>query len=221
MAGGTRGPKEAAARMNAMYRLQRHIYDLTRKPYLLGRDTVIRELAVPDEGSVLEIGCGTARNLICIARRYPRAHCYGMDVSDAMLATAQATIARAGLDARIHLAQADASGFDAALLFGRTGFDRIVISYALSMIPNWESVLRNCSGLLHPGGYLHVVDFGDFDELGPWRKGINAWLELFSVSPRKTLRESCGRIAAEFGGSCRFRQLYRGYVAIAELNAPA
>jgi S-adenosylmethionine-diacylgycerolhomoserine-N-methlytransferase len=219
--GGTRDPKEAAARMNAMYRLQRHIYDLTRKPYLLGRDVLIRELAVPVEGSVLEIGCGTARNLICIARRYPGANCHGIDVSDEMLATARANVMRAGLEANIHLAQVDASGIDPVALFGRTGFDRIVISYALSMIPEWENVLRNCSGLLYPGGRLHIVDFGDFDALGPCRKGISAWLELFSVSPRKTLGDDCRRIAAEFGGSCRFRQLYRGYVAIAELNVPS
>ncbi len=210
--------KDAAAKMDAMYRLQRHIYDLTRKPYLLGRDVLIGELAVPVDGSVLEIGCGTARNLICIARRYPGAHCYGVDVSEAMLATARLHVARAGLDKRIQLGQADATGFDPQSLFGRTGFDRVVISYALSMIPDWENVLQSCGALLAPGGRLHVVDFGDFNALGPARKPISAWLELFSVFPRKTLGQSCGRIAAGFGGSCRFRQLYRGYVAIAELK---
>src|ERR1700733_6746730 len=96
---------DSAARMDAIYRLQRHIYDLTRKPYLLGRDVLIRELAVPVEGSVLDIGCGPARNLVCIARRYPGANCYGIDVSDEMLATARANVLRTGLEVNIHLAQ--------------------------------------------------------------------------------------------------------------------
>ena len=51
-------------KMDDIYRVQRHFYDLTRKPYLLGRDVLIRELDIPDGGSVLEIGCGT-RAIFC------------------------------------------------------------------------------------------------------------------------------------------------------------
>jgi S-adenosylmethionine-diacylgycerolhomoserine-N-methlytransferase len=57
-----------AGRMDAIYRGQRHIYDLTRRYYLLGRDMLIRDLAPPAGGSVLEVGCGKARNLIAVAR---------------------------------------------------------------------------------------------------------------------------------------------------------
>ena len=71
--------------MDSIYRTQRHIYDLTRKYYLLGRDRLIRELAPPEDGCVLEVGCGTGRNLIKAARRYPRARFYGIDISEAML----------------------------------------------------------------------------------------------------------------------------------------
>ena len=39
--------------MDAIYRTQRHFYDLTRKYYLLGRDRLIRELAPPKGGTVL------------------------------------------------------------------------------------------------------------------------------------------------------------------------
>ena len=65
--------KAHGARMDAIYRGQRHIYDITRKYYLLGRDRVIDDLAPPPGGSVLEVGCGTARNLITAARRWPDA----------------------------------------------------------------------------------------------------------------------------------------------------
>ena len=81
--------------MDAIYRSQRHFYDLTRKYYLLGRDALIEGLAPPSGGSVLEAGCGTGRNLIVAARRWPDAHYYGVDISEAMLETARANVAKA------------------------------------------------------------------------------------------------------------------------------
>jgi S-adenosylmethionine-diacylgycerolhomoserine-N-methlytransferase len=208
------------AHMDAIYRVQRHFYDLTRKPYLLGRDVMIRGLAVPDGGTVLEIGCGTARNLLCITQLYPTARCFGVDVSSAMLETARASIARRGAEAQVQVALADATGFDPQSLFGVARFDRVVISYALSMIPEWDAALRSAANLLAPGGSLHVADFGDQHGLPRWfRKGLFAWLEMFSVSPRLDLAERANGIARTLGHDCRFRSLYRGYAALAELYA--
>ena len=87
----------AAQVMDRMYRYQRHIYDLTRKYYLLGRDRLIRRLNPRCGARILEIGCGTGRNLILAARKYPTARLYGIDVSNEMLASASHAIARAGL----------------------------------------------------------------------------------------------------------------------------
>ena len=70
--------------MDNVYRHQRHIYDLTRKYYLLGRDRMIAELDPPAGGSALELGCGTGRNLILAARRFPDTHFYGLDISAEM-----------------------------------------------------------------------------------------------------------------------------------------
>ena len=65
-----RRSEDAAGLMDRMYRFQRHIYDATRKFYLLGRDGLVDRLQPPMDGSVLEIGCGTGRNLIRIARAF-------------------------------------------------------------------------------------------------------------------------------------------------------
>ena len=62
---------DAAALMDDMYRRQRHIYDLSRKFYLLGRDEAIARLRPAPGDKVLEIGCGTGRNLIKLAQAYP------------------------------------------------------------------------------------------------------------------------------------------------------
>ena len=210
----------SAEKMDAMYRVQRHFYDLTRKPYLLGRDTLIQNLAVQDCGTVLEIGCGTARNLICIARAYPSARCFGADISAVMLKTARATIHRSGLDNHITVAQADATALNTKALFGIEHFDRVVISYALSMIPDWEGTLYSAMQLLSPDGALHIADFGDQAGLPKWfRSALWSWLKMFSVVPRLQLRDTANAMAATLGHEFRSRALYRGYVFLGEIRA--
>lgn len=208
--------------MDAMYRVQRHFYDLTRKHYLLGRDTLIRDLAVPDGGTVMEIGCGTARNLVRIARAYPQARCFGVDISAAMLKTARATIERNGLGARIRLAQGDATALNTDILFENRHFDRVVISYALSMIPDWESVLLQSMLLLKPDGAVHIADFGDQAGLPRWfRAALRSWLKKFSVVPRLDLGDRASDIAQPLGCQVTSRALYRGYAILAEIHAPS
>ena len=98
-----------AALMDGVYRYQRHVYDVTRKFYLLGRDHLIGKLQPPAGGSVLEIGCGTGRNLAAAAARYPCAQLYGIDISAEMLKSAGRTLARSGAMARTRLALGDAT----------------------------------------------------------------------------------------------------------------
>ena len=205
--------------MDAIYRTQRHFYDLTRKYYLLGRDRLIRHLSPPPGGNVLEIGCGTGRNLIVAARAWPDAHFFGIDISEAMLETARANVAKAGLSDRITLAQGDATAFDAQALFGRPAFDRIFQSYTLSMIPDWQGAIREAAAKLAPGGRLDIVDFGQQKGLPRlWRKFLFAWLAKFDVSPRATLREVVEGIAAAQGLEADFLPLRLDYVWVARLS---
>ena len=198
--------------MDSVYRRQRHIYDLSRKFYLLGRDGLIAGLTPPAGGAVLEIGCGTGRNLIAVGKAWPEARLYGVDISEAMLKTARKAVMKAGLADRVVLAQGDACAFDAGALFGRERFERVFISYARSMIPDWESALRQAAGCVAPGGRLEFVDFGQQDGLpGFWRRALFGWLARFHVSPRAGLGRAIGRVAADLGGFPHSRSLYRGY----------
>jgi S-adenosylmethionine-diacylgycerolhomoserine-N-methlytransferase len=58
-----------AAAMDRMYRFTRHVYDLTRRYYLLGRDRLLAQVPTSADTATLEVGCGTARNIIALARR--------------------------------------------------------------------------------------------------------------------------------------------------------
>jgi S-adenosylmethionine-diacylgycerolhomoserine-N-methlytransferase len=209
-----------AALMDGVYRYQRHIYDLTRKYYLLGRDRLIAELDVPEGGAVLELGCGTGRNLALIARAYPAARLFGLDISAGMLETAAAAIRRGNLADRVTLARGDACAFDAEGLFGRDGFDRVVISYSLSMIPPWRRTVVAAFDALAPGGSLHIVDFGGQERLPAWfRSALRAWLTRFHVTPRDSLREVLESECQRIGATLRYETLYRGYAvhAVARL----
>ncbi|MCG7507521.1 class I SAM-dependent methyltransferase [Mesorhizobium retamae] len=209
-------PANHAALMDGVYRWQRHVYDLTRKYYLLGRDKLISGLDIPAGGSVLELGCGTGRNLALTARRYPDARLYGLDISAEMLVSARAAIAREGIAGRTSLARADATDFDALALFGVAHFDRIFVSYSLSMIPGWEKTVAAGLAALAPGGSLHVVDFGQQERLPNWfRSLLSAWLRKFHVSPRESLREVLESESARSGASLSFERLYRGYAWLA------
>jgi len=206
----------ARVSMDRIYRHQRHVYDLTRKYYLLGRDRLIEELEPPADGRVLEIGCGTARNLIAAAHAWPQARLYGIDISAEMLATARRSIDRAGLGGRIRLARADATAFDPAPLFGVPSFSRIFFSYSLSMIPGWQDALIEAISWLAPEGELHIVDFGSQERLPVWfRAGLRQWLARFHVSPRDDLQDELEMLAGRAGSLVRFERPYGGYAQYA------
>nr|WP_232343400.1 class I SAM-dependent methyltransferase [Novosphingopyxis sp. YJ-S2-01] len=205
--------------MDAIYKVQRHIYDLTRKYYLLGRDRLIERLQPPRGGSVLEIACGTGRNLVAAARAYPDVHFFGLDISEEMLISARAAVSRAGLDHRVTLARADATAFDAQALFGVAKMDRAYISYALSMIPDWRAAIGQGVDVLSPDGCLHVVDFGQQERLPKlFRSGLHAWLARFHVAPRAELPELVDRYYRD-GHDVAFTRLYGGYAWAAEIAA--
>lgn len=204
------------ASMNRMYRRQRHIYDLTRKHYLLGRDDLIACLRPAPGDCVLEIGCGTGRNLIAAAQRYPHARFFGVDVSTEMLTTAIASITRADLSSRVCVAHADVTRSLPVELFAKDRFDRIFISYAFSMIPAWRTALDVALSHLAPHGELHVVDFGRQQHLPTWfRTVLRLWLASFHVKPCDQLEAELRLRAERAGAALIFKRPYRDYAQYA------
>lgn len=214
-------PVEATQRMNRMYRWQRHIYDGTRRRYLLGRDQMIADLRPETGASVLEIGCGTGRNLVLSAQLYPDARFFGIDVSTEMLTSAIAAISRAGLTSQVRVAHGEATAFDPKRSFGVCRFDHVMISYCLSMIPDWRGVLRAATVRLNPGGSLHVVDFGRQERLPAIvRALLRQWLAMFDVAPRDGLEHELSAMADSTGAKLKFARPFRGYAQYGVLAFP-
>lgn len=203
-----------AALMDRTYRNQRRIYDATRAYFLLGRDHLIAQLAPPAGARVLEIACGTGRNLDHIARRYPDCALYGLDISEEMLLSA-----RAKLGTRAALAHGDACDFDPRILFDVAEFDRIILSYSLSMIPDWPRALDQALDHLAEGGSLHLVDFGRQHRLPAFaRRGLNAWLARFHVTPRHDLQGTLHALAARRDLALKITDLHGSYAQHAILG---
>lgn len=211
---------EHAITMDRVYRYQRHIYDITRKYYLFGRDTMLKGLDVPEAGRVLEAGCGTGRNLLRAARSNPQGLFYGFDISSQMLASASSTARRSRQGDRIFITRGDAQSFAARHHFGLSrGFDRAYFSYTLSMVPDWQAAVRNTLAQLNDEGSLHIVDFGT---MRPWpafaRTAMSAWLAKFHVAACDNLFEGLSAIAGDTGYELDWRELGGGYASIAVLR---
>jgi len=174
-----------AVAMDRRYRFSRHIYDVTQRYVLLGRDKLLDKVVTGPATATLEVGCGTARNLVKLASRREPGRLYGLDASHEMLATAERSVRRAqgghpGGEG-IALRQGMAEDLDARRMFGCADrFDTIFFSYCLSMAPGWSDALRAALVNLRPGGVVLIVDFWDQQDLpSPFAVGLRRWLARY------------------------------------------
>jgi len=215
---------DQAAAMDSMYRFTRHIYDLTRRYYLLGRDRLLERVVTGPETATLEVGCGTARNLIKLAGRPVCGRLYGLDASHEMLETASRSVTRAGLprggNPPIVLRQGLAEQLDAGRMFGRDElFDTIFFSYCLSMVPTWPGALEAAVNNLKPGGRMLIVDFWDQAELpAVFAAGLKKWLSLFHVQYRPELHAAIAALGDAGNAEVQFESIHHRYAYLATVT---
>ena len=203
--------------MDRIYRIQRHFYDATRSFTLLGRNALINAMDIKNGDLVLEMGCGTARNLIRIARRHPGARLFGLDASEEMLATARRKVSRLGLDDRVRVVRCFAEDLDRRATFGIDDkFDKVFFSYSLSMMPKWQSALNAAFCNLATGGALYAVDFWDQASWPrPLRAAMVKWLSLFHVRYAPGMLDELMRQFEKAGLEMEIRSILSGYAFLA------
>jgi S-adenosylmethionine-diacylgycerolhomoserine-N-methlytransferase len=206
-------------KMDRMYGLQRHFYDFTRKYYLLGRDQLLRAMNVKAGDTVLEVGCGTGRNLVILAKRHPDARFFGLDASEAMLEMADAKIDTARLR-NITLANELADNFYYVNTFEMMDrFDKIFFSYSISMIPTWRESIDNALNNLKVGGELWIVDFYDQKDLPrTFRKMLQNWLKAFHVQFWNDLIPYLGTLETKGLVRLKVTPIHKRYAFIARLE---
>lgn len=159
------------------YRFHAAIYDMTRWSFLFGRDQIIRELKLQPGQSLLEIGCGTGKNLEKIKTLYPGTELYGIDLSEHMLQKASEKL-------RIYRDVELVHGTFGEHAFNRK-FDLVLCSYMLSMTGSeLENILQSITQHLHDGGQIAVADF--HHTRLPW---FELWMQKNHVSMSGNLTE--------------------------------
>lgn len=209
----------AFEKMDKMYRHQRYFYDFTRKYYLLGRDKLIAEMNVQDGENVLEIGCGTGRNLTILAKKYPNTNFFGLDASAAMLETSQKKIDKNNLS-NITLKKSLADDFTFAETFNLgKPFDTIYFSYSISMIPTWQKSIQNTLANLQNRRSFYIVDFYDQRDLPKWfQKILQSWLKQFHVKYPRELIPYLENLEKEKLGKLSVKSIYKSYSFIAKFQ---
>jgi S-adenosylmethionine-diacylgycerolhomoserine-N-methlytransferase len=152
------------------YRWHAAIYDATRWSFLFGRDQILRDIAMNGYSprKILEIGCGTGRNLEKLSAIFPSASLCGLDLSGAMLARARKRLGQS--NNRVEWREQAYSS-----PVSRQEYDLVLFSYSLSMFnPGWETAIRAAMDDLAPRGRIAVVDF-ESTSLGWFRRwmGVN------------------------------------------------
>lgn len=145
--------------MRRYYRWHAIIYNVTRWTFLLGRNRLLDRLPIVDtkEQTLLEVGCGTGRNLLRLASKHRRLRLLGVDVSSDMLARASRPSRK--YKRRIQLYERP---YPTDALDMKRPADFILFSYALSMFnPGWEEAISSAYEDLPAGGRIAVVDFHD------------------------------------------------------------
>lgn len=146
-----------ADKMQGYYRFHAKIYDMTRWTFLFGRQRLMDWLPYKsmDSPTIMEVGCGTGRNLEKLSHHFPKAQLMGVDVSAAMLDVADKKLRTA--PNFVVLKQKNYG--NEAIQFSKKP-DCILFSYCLTMVnPNWENLVLEAKNDLNQDGILAIVDF--------------------------------------------------------------
>jgi ubiquinone/menaquinone biosynthesis C-methylase UbiE len=158
---GVRVGKSDSVKLVALYRKRAKWYDRSALLlYFAGfrhwayRKRAIQCLDLNYGDTVVDLGCGTGLNFFLLRERVgARGRIIGVDLTDAMLDEAAARIA-ANRWSNVELVKSDV----AAYVFP-SAVDGILSTFALTLAPEFDEVIRNGVLVLQPGKRFVILDF--------------------------------------------------------------
>jgi ubiquinone/menaquinone biosynthesis C-methylase UbiE len=125
------------------------------------RPRAVERLNLKPGDRVLEVGCGTGRNLVFLSRAVgPDGRVYGVDISEGMLAKAQEACEKNGCT-NVRLIQSDAAEYELPELV-----DGAIFSLSYCTMRHRKLALRHAWKQLKSGGRLVMLD----------AKALSGWL---------------------------------------------
>jgi demethylmenaquinone methyltransferase/2-methoxy-6-polyprenyl-1,4-benzoquinol methylase len=200
------------------YDLTSHLYWLIGYPVDRYRHEGVGALRLRPGDTAVELGCGTGHNLPLIREAVgTEGRIIGVDLTDAMLAKARQRVARAGWH-NVELVRSDAAAF-----VWPPRVDGVISTYALTLVPEFDDVIRRAAEALGPGKRMVVVDLKAPQEWPRWLLGaVVALVRPFGVTLDLAERHPWESMHRHFG-SVEVREHYLGttYVAIGESDSSA
>lgn len=192
-----------------LYRRRAKRYDFTAQLYYLAgfrewayRKKAVDALALKAGDTVVELCCGTGLNFTLFEEAVGASgKIVGVDITDLMLSVAREQVRKNGWS-NVELVHCDTARF----LFPER-VDGIISTFALTLVPEYESVIRAGSDALAPGGRFVILDF----------KLPNSWLSRLAPVIGLTLRPFGGTLDLATRHPWKTLKKYFADVSVTEL----
>lgn len=163
---------------SALYRKRAKRYDSALWLYraagfrvLRYRRLAVHALALQKGDTVVDLACGTGLNLPLLREAVGEdGRVIGVDLTDAMLEQAGARVRAAGWR-NVHLVEADLATYRF-----ESGVAGILSTLAITLVPEYDAVIRRGAAALCTRGRFAVLDFKRPDRWPEWLVRLGAWV---------------------------------------------
>ncbi len=200
-----------------LYRKRAKNYDLTANLYyLIGfreykyRKKAVEVLHLRSGDTVVEIGCGTGLNFSLLRHAVgDGGRIIGIDLTDSMIMQAEKRINENGWT-NIELMRCDASTYSFP-----ENVDGIISTFAITLIPEYDSVIKNGAEALETHKRFVILDFKRPDNMPMFLIRFGVWItKPFGVSLDIAERHPWESIK-KYMNNVSMTGLYMGFVYIA------
>jgi len=207
-----------------LYRKRAKRYDLTANLYyLIGfrewayRKQAVAALNLQPGDTVVEIGCGTGLNFPLLqAAVGPQGQVIGVDLTDAMLAQASQRVERAGWS-NVVLVHRDAGEYNFP-----EKVDGIISTFAITLAPGFDRIIKHGARALAPGKRFVILDFKEPYQLPDWLVKFAVFITRpFGVTRELAVRHPWESIE-QYMTNTSFEEQFMGftYISTGEAHKP-